>query len=386
VPLVAPKIVGNISILSSKLRIRNHLPGATITVFADGVALSPTFTAVGGGDEIFDFGARPFLAGREISVRQQVGADISISGPTTRVQNAPTSVPLGAAFANVDRVICATVIAITGGVPGTTVRVESRVGISGTWSLKGSAEIMDSVWTAVPLTTAIVLQEQFRLTFTAPVAGYTSAIVPGSVAFPLAKSTKAPVIVPDVRSCQGSIYVENCVVGSTLQVYRNGAAAGSVQNKYVQLWLGFNGGPLAAGEKVEVRQSFPSCQPNTPVSSGELTVVAGPLLPPVLLGPICAGAQAVKVSGLVKGASVRIWAGGAVWAEGVAATESDDLNIPALPASTDIWVTQGLCSPVAWSNSSNVVTTAAIRLGYERVAAHASNESTSMVPHAADAS
>ncbi len=75
-PLVAPKVVGNLSILSSKIRVRNQLPGAILTVYQNGVSLSPTFVA-SGGDQVFDFGARPFTAGRDITVRQQVGSEVS---------------------------------------------------------------------------------------------------------------------------------------------------------------------------------------------------------------------------------------------------------------------------------------------------------------------
>jgi hypothetical protein len=356
-PLVAPKIVGNLSILSSKVRVRNQLPGAILTVYQGGVALSPTFVA-SAGDQVFDFGARPFLAGRDITVRQQVGSEISADGPATRVQSAPLGVTLSAEFARgVDHVICAKVMAITGGVSGTTVRIESRVGTNA-WALKGSAEILDTEWTPVPLTTAIVPAELFRLTVVAPVPGYSSRIVLGPASLPLATPSKAPTIVPDVRSCQTSIFLENCVLGSQLEFFRGGTSVGSVQTKFSRQWITLPGGAVTTGEQLEVRQSFPTCQ-TTPVSSGTATVIAGPLLPPLLYGPICANATSVHVSGLVKDARVRVWVGGVIWAEGTAASETDDLFLPAIPASSNVYVTQGLCSPVAWSAPSNTVTSGA---------------------------
>ncbi|MEA2746866.1 MAG: hypothetical protein QOI41_1009 [Myxococcales bacterium] len=358
-PLAAPKFAGPLTDFSTKVRVQNALPGATITIYQNGIALIPSFTAAGTGNEVFDFGRRAFTASASVTIDQTVNGEPSVRPPDLTVFPVPSALP--ARLAPTQRVVCATCILTDNVMPGTTVKVEGRIN-GGAWTPRGAAVALDTS-TAVTLSTPVLLDEEFRVQAVAPVGGYSSPWTAyPEKAVPSSKlADLKPRMIPDVYACQTQVQVENCVVGATLTTVVNGADIASFTAQSASYTIGYTPA-LTANQKLAVRQGFGKCDTKE-ATSETLTVLNGPLPVPHLFGPLCAGETVIKLGGLFPGARIQIWVkppGGTatLWAEAIASNSVDDFYVSPIGPSADVYALQGLCAPVNWSNPSNTVRTA----------------------------
>ncbi len=352
-PIVAPTLDGSLTELSNSVALRGLTPGATLTVLVNGAGIK-TF-AVSTVIQTFGFGATPFRRGDVVTATQTVGTETSPASASVTVGAVRTALP----SPNLDpRVyVCASVVLVTGLVPGCDAEVEGRVG-GGAWTQRGRKAAVTGSAEMVSLASPLLANEQLRVRQLSSVAGLTSNWnTARALAAPLPASLPAPTFTAEPRACTNVVSLTQVFVGVRVYYSRAGVPDGSAVPNASSVNLFFAGSPLSNGEAFGVKNVLDGCQ----IQSVETTQRAASRVPdaPVMVGKLCAGADTVNIAGLVPGALVEIQQDGMVVGTGCAPAEQAPFKIAPLGASRTIRVRQGLCSPTTWSAFSGTVTTGA---------------------------
>jgi hypothetical protein len=353
-PLLPPVIVGPLSLCSSSVRVQAQLPGAKVNLFSAVGAAAPTLVGTGvatGNDQIFQLNAGVTLvAGASVTATQTLGGVTSLPSFLPFVVQAQT--------ASVGNVICQTtpifecsqVLVLGGLVPGATVQVMAGGAVCGSGgpAADGTA--------AVRLTAKIGAQQPVTAQQTA--CGIAGPVTPLGSADSLTPPLPAPTITRPLLACQTAVLVSNVIPGA--QVTLNEAPLGPgvpgfgipVNFGSSSLWFGCP--QLDPGASVSASQSLPMCGFHSDSSTPVVVGPEGPVPPPTVVPPLCAGSVTVRLTGLLPGSIVEIFQNGLSLGRASPPASTFDFEVPALTAGDVITATQELCALSVLSNGVTV--------------------------------
>jgi hypothetical protein len=343
--LMQPAVVGPLSELSASVRVRGQLPGATVTVesatrtLAKGVATS--------GDQRF-----PLEPGMVLSRAESIFARQHIGGDSSDIPSGNQAMPVAAApasaaeFGNVNVAThlyaCGRFVWVDGAVPGADVTMLANGAVIGTGKAdEGVARF--GLTSAIPDGGWIVAHQSAPGLGPGPDVGRAADRIPGGPGRPL----PPPVLQLPIRGCDASIQVTGVFDGATVTIERRSGIVDSA---------GFDLGSerfilsqaLVEDDELTVRQEVDRRCERQPQTSGPVTVgKLEPVDPPVVVAPLCAGATAVRVTGLRAGATVHLAANQTIY-DGSTPPDQTwlDCRIPAL--TTDpVSATQEACGVIS---------------------------------------
>ncbi len=340
-PLMLPTVVGPLSELSSSIRVRGQVVGATITVesesrkVAQGVALS--------GDQRF-----PLLGGVTLSRHETLFAVQSIGGEQSDIPSASqrmpvapapaTSADFGAVHVATHLYACGRFVWVDGAIPGATITVLADGAPVGTGMAdEGTARL--ALTSAIPSASLVAVHQSSPGLAPGPSVSQAADEIPGGRGRPL----PPPIIELPVRGCDASIRVSGVFDGALVTLERRSGFSESAgfDRSAEQLILARQ---LDEDDQLTIRQEVDLHCERPATKSAPLTV--GKLEPvdaPQIVTPLCAGATVVRVTGLRPGATVHLAASKAVY-DGTAPSDQTWLDCRIPPLTTDpVSATQELC-------------------------------------------
>jgi hypothetical protein len=343
--LMQPTVVGPLSELSSSIRVKGQLPGATVTVetgartVAKGIATS--------GDQRF-----PLEPGITLSHQETLFAIQHLGGDQSAVPSGNQAMPVAAkptnsaAFGSVNVAThlyaCGAHVWIDGAVPGAAVTLLANGGVLGTGTAdEGTARF--ALTSPIPPGGWIVAHQSAPSLAPGPDVGRAADPIPGGPGRPL----PPPVMQQPLRGCDPSVMVTGVFDGATVTIERRSGIVDSAGFDRGALHF-FLSSPLKEDDELTIRQEVSArCERppkvSDPVPVGKLEPVAAP----VVVSPLCAGATVVRVTGLRPGATVHLAANQLVF-DGAAPADQTwfDCRIP--PLTTDpVSATQEVCGVVS---------------------------------------
>jgi hypothetical protein len=306
--LLAPEVKGPVSICSTRVRIKGHLAGSTVSVFVNGAQTSSKPSSW--PDDVFDVGTA-LSAGDKITATQQFGGDTSPQSPLPAiVQNVPAT--LASLTIITDLHSCGSALWSEGAVPGADVRVI----INGNQA--GSATSIDGI---ARMKYSPVLNTNQTLSLQQTTCTGLTNVTDSQPAKALPNPLPIPAIEPLIE-CMTAIKISKIIDGATVTLYRNSVKdAANVFDRPSLTWIGLK--PLKEGELIEVDQSF-TCgrrvPPETGASDPPPTHISGKgsakvqsvanLQKPVILTPVCPDPILITISNLLPSARVILYADG----------------------------------------------------------------------------
>lgn len=336
--LLPPRVVGPLSECSGSVRVNGQLTGATVTIFADGVAVGSGVATW--SDETFVL-TGSLSAGQQVTATQSLGLDTSIASPeSVAVQARPPTVG-GVGFrSHLNQ--CGTCVWLEGLVPGA--KVELRDGAT----VLGSGESYDGN-ARFHLTTP--LAAGMSITAQQEACGTPGTVTAGPAVDVLVEKLRTlptPVVRAPLHECERRVTVENIVHGAHVVLMRSAGPNLHACFDQSALWMGVNP-PLALGETVSAKQELHGrCQLRS-ADADPVTVADNTPVPPAnVVPPLCAGSTTVVLSGLVMGARVRILVDGVELGMAESPVDGDyDLLVPPLAGGVVVTAEQELCGE--WS-------------------------------------
>ena len=339
--LMQPVVVGPISELTTSIRVRGQLPGATVTVetgartVAKGIATS--------GDQRFPLRAGVKLVHTEslFAVQHWGGQDSGVpsGNQAMPINRAPTnSAELGSVNIATHLYACGQHVWIDGAVPGADVTLLANGVPIGTGKAdEGVARFALS--SPVPSGGAMVAHQSAPGLAPGPDVGRAADTIPGGPGHPLSP----PVLQPPMRGCDPSLLVSGVFDGADVTIDRSSGGSETAGFDRSSLHF-FLSSPLKEDETLVVRQAVSKqCERppknSNPVSVGKLEPVNAPLV----IEPLCAGATVVRVTGLRPGAIVHLAANQQTF-DGAAPNDQTWLDCHIPPLTTDpVSATQEAC-------------------------------------------
>ncbi|MEI2618771.1 MAG: hypothetical protein V9F06_14250 [Thermomicrobiales bacterium] len=336
--LMAPVIVGELSVCSTQVRVKGQLHGARVDILLDGVA-----GPVGGGpadwpDQWFPLNPGVSLQpGQIVRARQSRGADVSpASGIGATVQDRSASPPQ---FAG-PLVACTAIAVIDRLAPGATVSILDRGGMFlGKVTAAGSRAV-------VPLNRPIGGSEV--LTATAEACGGAPApsvdSLPAEQIHRGANGELPTPVIPPLLACMRVLHITGLQVGATLYMERDdGVYTWPVTDQEL---YGRVDPPLKGGESLVFRQEMGDihCE-SRPSDNVSATVDPGPPGAPWIGSQPCPGSLLFWAYGLVPSATVKVMSGATELLVFEAAEESQEVDLAGvtLTPGQQLTVVQGLC-------------------------------------------
>ena len=348
--LSPPTVVGPVSPCNTSIRVQNQLIGATVDILQNG---NPNPIAEGVAswtDQTFNLNAGVVLnPNDEITARQVLAADTSGRTPVPVLVQQKPAAPLGPVTFAGSVLACANALPISGAVPGAQITLTdatNHIRGSGVALQDGSAiiglnpqlrhgEILKAVQSACGLIQPVPTQS--------PIPALPPRLLP------------MPVVHGPLYECDRAVTVANVIPGAVVTLSPTLGPTETAGFAYSQEY--FIVPPLKLGERVAAQQDFPKCD----VKGGSsLQVTVGPPQAPTapfVVGPLCPGAQSVRLTGLTIGATIQIFQNGTQIAEAGVAKAIDDFYVPtALLPNAKITAKQSNQCPVKqWSGPSNIV-------------------------------
>lgn len=347
-PLLPPRVKGPLSECSDSVRVEAALTGALVEVLvAGGVVGSATST----GPEITVSLTAGLNPGDAVRARQTIGTDTSAASPdSVVVQAKPPQIGHVAYRSHLH--VCGECLWLEGLVPGAKVEVTAPSGLHGSASsYDGNARVHLSA----PIQAGDLLEavQEACGEHGPPTQGHAPDWPGGDQGAPLGK----PTVESPLRKCQRGVVVGDVYEGATVELIRSGGPNLTACFDATSLRFTVNP-PLAEGEVVTANQGFVTCEMK---SSDADPVVVGPHIPvppPVVVGPLCAGATEVRLSGLLYGSLIRIYQDGSEIGTAESPTEGTyDFPVPPLAApghhGGQVTARQELCGD--WSAHSDPV-------------------------------
>jgi glycerophosphoryl diester phosphodiesterase len=310
--LCQPNVVGPLSELSTLIRVQGQLPGANVTV----LSLLPAVHKVAQGiatssDQRFSLLAGVQLSAQDLLVAvQELGGDKSdMPGGDLGigVQPKPSSVnDIGTVGFVSHLYTCGQFLWIGGMIPGARVEITTNHLIGSGVAVEGYARFQ----LTEPLpATAVHAHQVVPGLPNGPDITRTPDVIPATPNHRL----PAPVLSPPIRGCDFSVKVSGVVDGALVTIkHDNGATESAGFDRDTLRFILPT--PLKEGEKLTVQQEVAKKCERLPTVSASTTV--GPLKPvdpPLVKGPLCAGATRVHVEQLRPGAVVHIFADGKIF-------------------------------------------------------------------------
>jgi PKD repeat protein len=341
VTLLPPRVIGPLSECNHVVRVEGQLTGATVHVYANGHEVAGAVATWSKQDIALSPG-QTLQAGDSVTAAQKTSSDSSGESPNPIVVQAKPP-QIGAVVFYDPIYECNQMTGIVGAVPGST--VEIHVGSQ----VRGGAVAVDGT-AAIPLSPATGAGDILVARQTA-----CGAQGPDTQAPPPEHTDKllpTPKIVSPLYACQTSVTIENLLSGAETTLVRSGgpSASGAWTEEKIDFVVD---PPLVEGETLTATQSFPTCRYESAKSTTATVEKADPVPPPLLNGPLCAGATSVYLTDLIPGSEVRILSDGQMLGTGQAPADSFVFDTPALTAGATIAAEQQLCGK--WGNKSNVL-------------------------------
>jgi outer membrane protein assembly factor BamB len=336
-PLLPPRVVGPLSECSSSVRVEGQITGATVELFITGQAGS-----IGGGvadwsDQDFSFNANvTLISGHTVQARQKLGPQTSALGPGISVQKKPPTVGTVAFQSHLYQ--CARCVWLVGAVPGA--KVDLTVGNTprgSTVSSDGNARI--NLTQALGPSDILTARQTACGMPGAPINGPHPDPVPAGPE----RDLPSPTLPGPLKQCDPAVLVTNVFEGATVTIKRSAGPTESACFDATGLWFVLSK-PLVLNETVTAQQDYTSCKvlgrPTSPVKVGS----TAPVLPPVVVGPLCAGQNSVTLTDYVPGARIEIFQSGMSLGVGQAPEQASfDFPVAPLTGGDTVTARQMLC-------------------------------------------
>lgn len=344
--LCQPTVVGPLSELSQSVRVQGQLPGAKVTVRAEGP--HPRSVAHGvavSSDERFALVAGQQLAAGDVIVAiQELGGEQSDppSGNLgAAVHAAPTSVgQIGGVGLNTHLWQCGQYVFVSGAIPGARVRMVDPNPIGDGIADEGIARF--------ELTAPLQVGVATRVFQTVPGLGDGPALTGNPEPIPpqLKRILPPPVMREPLRGCDPSVHVSHVFDGAQVTI-RNQAGVAATAGFDLSALDFILPSPLTEGDELVVQQHFQrQCQETSGTWSAP-PVRVGPAKPvnaPVVQAPLCAGSTRIGLTSLRPGALVHISANGTVYDAAVPRdSTAHTFSVPALTGGS-VSATQEICN------------------------------------------
>jgi hypothetical protein len=339
--LMQPVVVGPLSELSSSVRVRGQMPGATITVetgsrtVAKGVATS--------GDQRFPLTAGITLSRHEVlyAVQHFKGQHSDPPSGNQAMTVAPgpvSSADFGPVNVATHLYACGKFVWIDGAVPGAEITVLAGGTAIGTGKAdEGVARF--GLTSAIPFGSWIVAHQSAPGLAPGLDVGRAADVIPGHPG----ELLPPPVMQLPLRGCDASVLVAGVFDGATVTIERRSGIVDTA---------GFDRGkahfilsrPLDEDDQLAIKQEVDRRCERPPRTSALVTVgKLEPLDAPQVVAPLCAGATVVRVTGLRPGATVHLAASQHVY-DGAAPPDQTWLDCRVPPLTTDpVSATQEAC-------------------------------------------
>lgn len=330
--ILAPEVVGPISVCSKNIRIRNTIAGATVTVRVNG---ADTATHTGKfSDANYALGVT-LAANDVVTATQSLGADTSAASLPVATQSAPTQ--LSALTLHTQMFACGRRLFVSGGAPGAAVQ-----GLIGA-QVVGSGEIVAGV-TAFNFNPVLQTGQALSLKQTTCNNLTQSQNTPVAVAqpSPLAK----PIIQEPLIECMTSISISGVNDGAFVEMYRNGVLEKTFSFAVASEWRAIKA--LKKNDVIEVRQGF-KCKKDSPTlesfsgKSKAVVQAVDALKAPKFVGIPCPGTKFVTLTNLIPGVRVLLTLNDSELGQTDAAGVTQTFPVSALPAGGVLKAQMSLC-------------------------------------------
>jgi len=343
--LCAPSIVAPATPWTRKVRVKNQLAGATVSVSADGSEVGRA--QLDGPDGFVALNSGVTLSpGQQLSARQELNGEKSVSTPpssTVVVLNAPTATVLGGIHSRAPLYQCGRCLWIEGIVPGADVEVDD-----------GLVQTLSADWTAVHADVSPLgdTQVSVRQRSGSVIGPWTNLSKPLRQKDEVGQQQIfAPSVEPPLHACQRAIEVREVMPGAQVSVSVIDRSGLTVQSS--EFCLGSTKGllwlsdPLEMTQRVALMQEYPDCLP--PSQWADYPVTVWVPTAPIFLHPVCAGDREVELGGVETGAAIEFIAGGKHF--GAHAGEPPHrFIIPPIGNVSRLGVRQSVCDTGPWSD------------------------------------
>jgi hypothetical protein len=292
--LLAPEVVGPLSVCSTSVEVRGNIAGATVEILVNGNIASSHVSTV--ADNFYSIGA-VLQANQKVTARQTFSGATSPDSLPVIVESVPSQ--LSALTVQTNLHSCGRAMWASGAVPGANVQaLIGNQAVGSANSANGDAVIICNP--TVPTGQNLTLRQTACNNATA------SQVTPVAVAPP---PLPAPQIQQPLIECQNSISIAGVVDGAYVEMYRNNDTV--PEQTFIfglsQEWFWIK--PLANNDVIKVRQGFSCKQPGPPLETaspfGSATVQPiSKLNAPQFLADACPGTTYVTLGSLIPGARV----------------------------------------------------------------------------------
>lgn len=342
--LLQPVVAGPLSELSTSVRVRGQLPGATVIVEALGPSRRTVAKGVAtSGDQRFPLlGGITLTRGDVLCAVQEAGGDHSdlpsVSQGMPVAAGPASSADLGPVHIATHLYACGKFVWIDGAVPGADVTLFASGAVLGSGRAdEGMARF--GLTNAIPPATEVVAHQSAPGLGPGPDVAQQSDAIPGASG----QALPPPVMQPPQRGCDASVHVTGVFDGATVIIERRSGIVDTAGFDRDDLRFVLSK-PLHEDDQLTIEQRVDVKCERPPARSGPITVgKLEPVDPPKVLSPLCAGATVVRVTGLRPGAIVHLAANQQVY-DGAAPPDQTWLDCRVSPLTTDpVGATQELC-------------------------------------------
>lgn len=342
--LMQPVVAGPLSELSSSLRVRGQLPGATVAIEVGGP--SPRLVAKGvatSGDERF-----ALFPGTKLKHGDLVYAIQDFQGDNSGVPSGNQGMPVArgpASSADLGTVRIAThlyecgrYVWIDGAVPGADVTLfGGGVAIGSGKSEEGTARF--ALTSPIPPGSWMAAHQSTPGVGGGPDVGQPADAIP-----PMPnRASPPPVMQPPIRGCDASIQITGVIDGAKVTIDRRSGPVDVAGFDRSALRLILTK-PLDEDDELTIRQEVDiHCERRSAESAPVIVGKLEPVGSPQIVAPLCAGGTVVRVTGLRPGAIIHLAANQQVY-DGATPPDRTWLDCRIPPLTTDpVSATQELC-------------------------------------------
>lgn len=317
-PLVRPLVVGPVSTISRRIRVRGQLAGADVRVLSLGPSNRVLAAGMAGSaDDRLELDPSEQLQADDVlyAIQELDGETSPTPMPGdplgVQVQQAPgnASALTHVTYASI-LFVCGRQVRLRGGIPGATAIVDEGGSTLGSGTFEDADGARFGISPAF-FSSTVAARQSIPGLGDGPAVFRLPQDLPGSANGPL----DAPVIDPVPVACSTSVRIGRVFDGAEVTLRRDDGIT-VVDQQFMfdapALWAPV-GRPLVEGETLTVSQAVhPECS-RPPVSRDIRVDRALPIPKPIVAGPLCAGASWIHVDGLLPGARVEILANGTVY-------------------------------------------------------------------------
>lgn len=295
--LLAPEVVGPLSVCSKSVRIKGNITGATVRILLNRAggnteAVSHVSTRP---DAVYDIGV-PLQANDIVTAEQELNNDTSPTSLPVTVQGVPEE--LNALTIRTNLHECGRAIRMNGGVPGAN--VEGKINNQ----LVGKGELISG---STYFTYDPVLRVGDVMVLKQLTCNDRSSSQSSPPSLPQPSPLLPPLIQEPLIECSNTITVDGVTDGAFVEMYRNQVLEKTFTFSTSREWRWIK--RLEKGDVITVRQGFKCKQQNKTLetASEKTSATVKPvnaLKAPKIVGQPCPGTTYVTIANLIPGARV----------------------------------------------------------------------------------